>query len=521
MTTTKPHTPRIVAALLSMTLFLGLSCKNQEHGNESLGEVHLNVSGDKNALSHFKRGLLFLHSFEYDDARTAFQEAQKADPKMAMAYWGEAMTYNHTIWGEQDYEEARTALKNLDSIAGDANITPLEEDFLEAVHILYRPETPKAQRDQEYKDFMHDLYEDYPDNQEVAAFYALSLLGSVPEGRDDKIYGQAAKVAQKVIDENPKHPGALHYLIHSYDDPSHAVLAVDAANSYSNVAPAASHALHMPSHIYVALGRWDDVVRSNEESYQASVERMKSMGLDNNARGYHAFHWLMYGYLQQGRVDTARKLLMDMERYTRETPSKRARVHLVLLKGTYMVETNTWDGPAADITVDVSDLNVSVAARHKFIEGMKAFKNKNRDTLEAAIDYIDKNCGRADLLLPQNDFKVCLSTTRSEASKTDIDEARVMETQLRGLLAWMDGNTAETEKWLKKSIEMEEALSYSFGPPFIVKPTHELYAEWLVANGRNAEAFQQYELALKRGPNRTMAVKGMEEAGNGQLSASK
>ncbi|MCF6223634.1 MAG: hypothetical protein L3J34_07890 [Flavobacteriaceae bacterium] len=147
----------------------------------------------------------------------------------------------------------------------------------------------------------------YPDNHEVKAFYALSLLGSVSDGRDDEIYGKGAKIAQGIIEENPNHPGALHYLIHSYDDPKHANLALDAAYSYAKVAPDASHALHMPSHIFVAMGMWDEVVKSNENSYQASVNRMERKKLDNDARGYHAFHWLEYGYLQQNRFEDAKK----------------------------------------------------------------------------------------------------------------------------------------------------------------------------------------------------------------------
>ena len=146
---------------------------------------------------------------------------------------------------------------------------------------------------------MEQLSEKYPNNHEISAFYALSLLGSVPDGRDDAIYGKGAIIAKGIIEENPNHPGALHYLIHSYDDPAHAHLALNAANSYAKVAPEASHALHMPSHIYLAMGMWDEVISSNINSYQASINRMERKNLDNNARGYHAYHWLQYGYLQK------------------------------------------------------------------------------------------------------------------------------------------------------------------------------------------------------------------------------
>lgn len=173
----------------------------------------------------------------------------------------------------------------------------------------------------------------------------------------------------------------MHYLIHSYDDPEHAHLALDAANKYAKVAPDAAHALHMPSHIYVAMGMWDEVISSNEHSYQASVDRMERKQSDNDARGYHSYHWLEYGYLQKGREADAEKLVWDMQTYTNATTSQRSKTHLVYLKGTYLVETNNWSSAVADIPIDVSDLNVAVRAQNSFIEGMKAFSKKDNIAL--------------------------------------------------------------------------------------------------------------------------------------------
>src|SRR5690606_12522759 len=187
-----------------------------------------------------------------------------------------------------------------------------------------------------------------PSNQEVAAFYALSLLGSVPEGRDDAIYGKGAKIAKGILKEISKNPGALHYLIHTYDDPDHATLALNIANAYSKFASDAIYSLYMPSYIYVAMGMWDNVISSNIASYQASVDRMEEKNLDNDARGYHAFHWLQYGYLQKENFEEAKKMVLDMKKYASEDQSKRARVHLVFLKGTYLCETDDWTGEVAN-----------------------------------------------------------------------------------------------------------------------------------------------------------------------------
>src|SRR5690606_184974 len=275
---------------------------------------------------------------------------------------------SHSLWQEQDYEAATTVLANLDSYNPEKNTTEIEQDLIESVHILYQPKTEKKQRDIAYSEFMEDLYKKYPANQEVAAFYALSLLGSVEEGRNDIVYGKGAKIAKGILKENPNHPGALHYLIHSYDDPDHATLALDAANAYSKVAPDAGHALHMPSHIYVAMGMWDDVISSNIASYQASINRMEEKSLSNDARGYHAFHWLQYGYLQKGNYEEAKKMVLDLKKYATETPSKSARAYLVFLKGTYLTETDNWEDEVADIPVDITDLNISVRSKYHFLE---------------------------------------------------------------------------------------------------------------------------------------------------------
>ena len=169
--------------------------------------------------------------------------------------------------------------------------------------------------------------------------------------------------------ENPRHPGALHYLIHSYDDPYHANLALNAADNYSKVAPDAAHALHMPSHIYVAMGMWREVVASNEASWQASVDRMIRKELDNDAQSYHALHWLQYGYLQQGRYEECQQIMTDMVKYVEEKPSQRARAYMIAMMGAFLVETEDWENEVAGIAVDKSDLNVSVRAKIQLSEG--------------------------------------------------------------------------------------------------------------------------------------------------------
>ncbi len=207
---------------------------------QDLGETTFENSGSPEAQAPFLRGLLLLHSFEYDDARDAFNEAQAIDPSFGMAYWGEAMTHNHPIWMRQDREAARLVMEELAILnygAGrGADATPREAAYFETIRVLFgysedNLDADKEDRDDAYALAMRDLAARYPDDLDAQAFYALALLGTAHEGRDFATYMKAAAVAEKVFADNPRHPGAAHYLIHAYDDPVHAPLGLRPARS--------------------------------------------------------------------------------------------------------------------------------------------------------------------------------------------------------------------------------------------------------------------------------------------------
>lgn len=496
-----------------LILFILGSCKSEKEkpSNKYLGVVNITISGNESAKPFFEEGLLLLHSFEYEDAREAFIKAQKADSLMSMAFWGEAMTYNHSLWQNQDYDKGAAALASLKNIDIKSNSTELEQDFIKAAQILYQPNKVKLERDIAYSNYLKEMLDKYPSNHEVAAFYALSLLGAVPEGRDDIEYGKGAEIANGILKENSNHPGALHYLIHSYDDPKHATLALDAAYSYSRVAPDASHALHMPSHIFVALGMWDNVISSNVDSYQASLNRMNRKKLDNSARGYHAYHWLEYGYLQKENIEEAGEILKNMQIYATETPTKRARKHLVYIKGTYLVNTNLWESEYADINVDISDLNVNVRSQYQFLEGMKAYKKGNKTKLDSIVKILDNDINRETFIVSNEKATFCSGSSRGVATKSDLVECKIRLNQLQGLRANLDNDLSLAETHLLKSIELTKTISYSYGPPVIQKPAHELYADWLISQGRKEEAKTYYEVALTMAPKRLLTLKGLEQ----------
>ncbi|MEQ8704776.1 MAG: hypothetical protein RIC19_12695 [Phaeodactylibacter sp.] len=476
-----------------------------------LGAVNLKVSGAPEALPDFEKGLLLLHSFEYEDARAAFQKAQEVDADFAMAYWGEAMTYNQPIWHRQQQAKARATMQRLggtlDKQLSKAG-TALEKDFIKSLDVLYG-EGEKEDRDLAYADFMSSLYEKYPDNQEVAAFYALSLLGSVQAGRDVAVFEKGAGIAQSIIRENPEHPGALHYLIHSYDDPNHARLAIDAANRYAKVAPDATHALHMPSHIYVAMGMWEEVVNSNIASYEASIKRMKAKDLDNDARSYHAFHWLQYGYLQKGSVEEAEDILSQMVGYTQELPSVTARSYLVRMLGNFLVETGNWDHPLAATEVDLNDLNISHQAVGYFLKGYQAYRQEDEAGLAALIDTLADKRQQASMIMATGGAPMCsTSSAWGSANKVEVKQAEVMEIELKALLWRLRGDEKKAEKFMVRAVNTQHRIDYSYGPPEVVYPAYEFYADFLMEKKSYTEALKMYEMAQERGPGRTLAVNG-------------
>ncbi len=502
---------------LFLFLIIFVSCKQdtESKDNIKLGEISIEVTGKEVAQEAFKAGLLLMHSFEFKDAAVKFKEAQELDSDFAMAYWGEAMSHNHPLWREQDKDKALEILSRLGDTPEEQRTkfnTEFEKDLCDALHILYGEGT-KKERDIAYSEFMAQLHEKYPKNQEVAAFYSLSLLGSVKGGRDYEMYAKGAKIAQSIIAENPNHPGALHYLIHSYDDPENAPKALEAATRYSKVAPDAAHALHMPSHIYVALGMWDEVIESNIASWNASLNRKEKKELDNDALNYHAFKWQMYGHLQKAEFAKAKELVEDMQSYCYELPSTKAIAHLVMMKGAYFNETNEWDDPLFQDTVDYSEMAIQIRAAHSYSQARYAYEKKDASTLQSIITSLTEEIGLATNEALTATASMCSGGNygRGKATQVHVNRAEVMRLEMQALLALLKGNNDEAENAMKAAVVLEENTSYAYGPPEIVKPSPELYADWLMEQGRYKEAEKYYKKVLNRAPKRLLVTQGLEK----------
>jgi tetratricopeptide (TPR) repeat protein len=443
-----------------------------------LGEIHFPTSGPPAAQKHFLTGMLYLHSFEYDDAREEFRLARKISPRFAMAYWGEAMTYNEPLWGLKDRNAAQNVLK---ALSGQAP-TNRERKYLHAVQVLFG-EGRKEDRDLAYAEEMGRLSAEFPDDAEAAALYALALLGTCHNGRDEHIYLRAAAILQKVVARHPRHSGALHYLIHCYDDPGHAKSGLAAARAYARIAPDAAHALHMPAHIFVALGMWEEAADSNERSWlgaQARAKRKKT-SMENGA--WHALWWLEYAYLQQGRYLDARKLV-DRVQVEARSGSAMMRFHLAEMAAALRVET----GEAYVIQggLNTGDLGARAIANDLLAAGLVAFHRGWKGQTERVVEGMES-------LPPDPAFEI----------------ARL---ELTAMLKSAEGKTQEALTAMSKAAALEDEMPYESGPPVPVKPAHELYGDLLLQFDRAKDAMGQYRLALKRYPGRALSILGIARA---------
>ncbi|MFN2633831.1 MAG: tetratricopeptide repeat protein [Thermoanaerobaculia bacterium] len=475
-----------------------------------LGRIDFPTSGSPAAQERFVRGVLLLHSFEYDDAAEEFRAAQAAEPGFAMAYWGEAMTATHPIWLQRDAAKARLVLAKLGATRDARRAkapTPRELAYLDAVETLYE-EGEKHDRELAYCAAMQRLHESFPDDLEAESFYALALLGTSQPDRDFAVYMKAAALAEEVFAKNPLHPGAVHYLIHSYDDPVHAPLGLRPARVYAKIAPAAAHALHMPSHIFLASGMWDDVVASNEASWAAADARVRRKSLGVDERNFHALQWLLYARLQQGRFVEARRLLAVMEEDAKKSGSDRALGSLSTMRAAYAVETGcAKDSPAID----------GKAPRDLFLSGFCAWKRGDAGGIASALSSLTGEAGAAASGAGEGHAHGGGMGGYGLGGSASV--AAVMRQQLEALSLLQKGRTAAALARAKDAAAAEDALRFEFGPPLVIKPAHELLGELLAAQGRPADAQKEFESALSHAPGRSLSLAGLVRAASAAKNA--
>ncbi len=478
---------------------------------EDLGKIDFPNSGAAEAQSAFIHGVLLLHSFEYEDAAEAFREAQSIDPSFALAYWGESLTYSHPIWNEDSPEKAREALNRLAPNASERLAkaqTEREKCLVTAVEHLWG-DGKRIERNRAYAAAMEQLYRRFPDDLEIASFTSLAILGTCENGRDIPTYMRAAAIVERVYQKNPDHPGGLHYAIHAYDDPVHAPLGLRMAERYAEVAPAAQHALHMPSHIFVALGMWEESAATNEASVMAADERRARKGLGVDARGYHSLAWLSYSYLQLGRIADSRRLVERMAADVEESGgAKRSRSSLASMQAAFAVDAETWECAP----LDTSELPLDVVAAYLFVRGVGATERDDLAQAETELEALGRQL-EAGAVVAEAAGTCCRTGAGTYGSGTpERKAAEVMQAELEGILLLRRGEEAAGLDRLRAATQLEDAMGFDFGPPAVVKPAHELLGEALLERGEAAAAEREFEAALARAPRRARSLLGLARA---------
>ncbi len=510
------------APIAGLLFSLFLLCSSPAFSQQDFGEVAFANSGPPAVQADFIRALAQLHNFEYDDAAGHFRAAQKAAPDFAMAYWGEAMTQNHPVWHEEDVAAAREILNRL-APTPEARLamaaTEREKLYLHSVEVLFGDGT-KEERDRRYEAALAEIHRKFPGDVDGAAFFALATLGAAEHGRDFATYMRAAAVLEEVFPQHPRHPGVVHYLIHCYDDSVHAPLGLRAARIYSRIAPEAGHAQHMTSHIFLSLGMWDDVVKANETAMDV-VNRVRQKAGKPPAMCGHYNEWLEYGYLQQGRVADARRILEGCRDAAEKLAAAAATSKSSGHEGMSMsgmtpaaMTVSSYAEMLAHFLIDTQLWN-DAAARWKVPPGDYPFA-------ESALDYTDTigAIRRGDLAAARE----AAARTSSSAQRAAAAMKKMMNDssmdgvfviyngELHAMLAAAEGKSPDAVAELKTMATKEHALPLEFGPPNIEKPTDELLGELLLQLHRPAEARDAFQAALARTPGRKIDVDGLARA---------
>jgi tetratricopeptide (TPR) repeat protein len=469
------------------------------------------------AQAAFERGMLWLHLFEDDHAVAEFQKAQQLDPGFALAYWGEAMTHTRGLWAIDDAQGGRAVLARLGATPQDRAAkapTAREKAFLDTGEQLFGPGTI-AERDRRFLDASAALAKAWPQDDEANLLHALALLNIGRGTRDLPKYLEAAAIAKAVLAHNPRHPGAAHYWIHGMDDPGHAANALEPARALARIAPGAGHAQHMTSHIFMALGLWDDVIAANTEAMRV-VNAEREDGRPPSSCG-HYDEWLQYAYYQAGRHHEAQRQFADCLREGGDTVawaltrSKRKetsddlngylrdlRLSQVSMRATAVVESPADRRYVGGIQLDTAHLD-RLAGWDAFARGFAALQAHDLASARRALAEL-RTIARAppgplDAEVPDEDAYL-----------------EILIAMLEGATTVQDGRAEPGLAQVRTAAARYDALPFAFGPPLPVKPPHELAGDLLMAMGRPKEALAEYDAALRLAPRRAQSLLGRVQA---------
>jgi tetratricopeptide (TPR) repeat protein len=483
--------------ILLVLLLIGSFCSSQEsHSHsapEKLGKISFPISCAATVQEQFERGVALLHSFAYSDAENAFQAVAELDPRCAMAHWGIAMASFRQLWDPPilpaKISSAQRAMERAQQIGSDSE---RERLFIHALTLIYQDAetTPYAKRASEYESAMRTLAAGSPQDVEAQVFYALALLANVsPADQTHTRQKQAASLLEPLMSAYPQHPGVPHYLIHAYDNAELAPRGLSAAKAYSQIAPSAPHALHMPSHIFTRLGLWDDSITSNLAARDAA-HRQGDIGEE-----VHAMDYLVYAYLQRGRDQDAAQVIQQLHDMAKLNAGDfKIAYASTAMPVRYAVERGQWSAAAAVLVPAGAPPHV------------------------VAIAIWARGLG-------------LVRTGRVALARTEIESLRQIEAQLhaagnnywatqvailtREVMAWSaqaENQPAAAVALMRACADEEDAIEKLPVTPGPIVPAREQLGYLLLQQNQSSLALKEFQTALANAPGRRGAMQGAIQA---------
>jgi len=487
--------PKRVILLFLLLQTLTLSVPGTAAELDSIGNFDFPTSGSPAAHEHFTLGVGYLHSFGWTQAQQEFRRAQELQPDFAMAYWGEAFTYNHPFIGEWDAESPAAVLMRLGRTSEERLAkapTAREKGFLRAAEAYAFTPGPVGNKRTAWMHAMADLYAQYPEDREVQAFYAVSLLsGATAAGeQQDRLNMQAGALALRLFKENENHPGAAHHVIHAFDDPIHAPIALEAALKYADIAPAVSHARHMPTHIFIQHGMWKEVSVWNESSFNAGAALWQPGDRPNDQN--HSSDWGQYGDLQLGDLQRSELWIERARQVLRDNPGDARSASTVrTMQARHIIESQQWQ---------VQELTNDLNGEELLALGLSAAHLGQLSLARRVADRLAQLAG-------DNPNNEALQISQMEvAAMANLIDARE---QLQSGMS-DSGSTLQQEalSLLLEAVALTDQQRLPNGAANPLKPVHELAGEALLDAGQAQQAAAMFEASLLRTPNRPWSLLG-------------
>lgn len=460
---------------------------------ERLGQVNFPVSCSAAAQEEFNRSVALLHSFYYPAAVKAFTHVTETDPGCAMGYWGIAMSWWYPLWYPPTAASLGQGKAAADKARSVGAKTERERGYIQAIGAFYQDFDKQSHpaRALDYERAMQQLHEQFGEDREATAFYALAMQATIDP--NDRTYAKQLKSAallEPLFAEQPNHPGLAHYVIHAYDYPGLAPRALDAARRYGEIAPSVPHALHMPSHTFMYLGLWQEAIRADT----AAAATARKQG-DTNSE-LHSMDYLVYAYLQSGEEQAAKTVLDDLSAINLNDKERTIAIDYTLAAAParYAIELRQWSDAAA-LTPKPSHFPATVALTH-YARGLGAAHTGN---IPLAREDVQGLAALRDVLLnAKNDYWA--------------KQVEMQRLTAGAWLAWAEGDVEKALTQMRAAAELEDSTYKHPVTPGQLAPARELLGDLLFELQRPAEALAEYEAALRVTPNRFNGVYGAARA---------